>query len=322
MPTHRFVAGTASAAALALFACPAIAWGAGSITLDFVRHGEAGDNLIINDEIPGPPLTAQGWQQANDVAQMLLQGGGIDGIFASAMTRAQQTAEPLAEALQLWPLPSDHVLPGLNEIGAGVFAGLPLDAGGLPVGAVAYALAPFLWSLGLYFVPQLGSPDANGMVFQERFTDAVQQIYFGAGNGDTTDAVFAHEASIVFWTLMNVKNPDFGLIFNQALTTGELLPYTGVIEVQGNPTDGWTLISWDGHAVPQDPGLLTELFVDFRDLITVPQMAAYHVWEAVLGGDPTAMTAALTAGADEIGTALTQFPADVLHDLTAALAAA
>lgn len=323
MLNHRFVAGAASVAAVALFAGPAIAWGAESITLDFVRHGEGGDSLAINDEFPGPPLTSLGWQQAHDVAQVLLAGDQIDGIFASAMTRAQQTAEPLAEALQLWPLPADHVLPGLNEIGAGVFAGLPLDFGGLPVGAVAYALAPFLWSLGLYFVPQLGSPDANGMVFQERFTDAVQQIYdAGQGNGSTVEAVFAHEASIVFWTLMNVKNPDFPLIFNQALTTGELLPYTGIIEVQGNPTDGWTLVSWDGHPVAEDPGLLTALFVDFRDLITVPQMAAYHLWEAALGGDPTTITAALQAGVDEISAATTQFPTEVFRDLTDAMAAA
>ncbi|MGV0734277.1 phosphoglycerate mutase family protein [Mycolicibacter sinensis] len=323
MPTHRFVSSAASAAVLALFAGPAIAWGAESITLDFVRHGEAGDNLVINDDFPGPPLTSQGWQQADDVAQVLLHGGGIDGIFASAMTRAQQTAEPLAEALQLWPLAADHVLPGLNEIGAGVFAGLPLDVGGLPLGAVAYALAPFLWSLGLYFVPQLGSSDANGMVFQDRFTDAVQQIYdVGQGNGATTDAVFAHEASIVFWTLMNAKNPDFPLIFNQALTTGELLPYTGIIEVRGNSTDGWTLVSWDGQPVPEDPGLLTELFVDFRDLITVPQMAAYHLWEAIVGGDPTTITAAFATGADEIGAALTQFPVAVFDDLFGATWAA
>lgn len=322
MLTHRAVVGAASAATIALFAGPSIAWAAESLTLDLVRHGEAGDSLVINDEVPGPPLTPQGWDQANDVAETLLASGGVDGIYTSAMPRAQETAEPLAQALGLWPLAADHVLPGLNEIGAGVFADLPLDLGGLPVGAMAYALAPFLWSLGLYFVPQLGSPDANGMVFQERFADAVQQIYdTGAGTGEPTDAVFAHEASIVFWTLMNVQNPDFPLLVNLAITTGELLPYTGIIEVQGNPTDGWTLISWDGQAVPEDPGLLTTLFVDVRDLITVPQMAAYHLWEAVLGGDPTAISAAFSAGADEIGVALTQFPAEVFHDLFGAMVA-
>ena len=322
MPNYRFAAGAATTAALALFAGPAFARAAESITLDFVRHGEAGDNLVINDDIPGPPLTDQGWQQAHDVAQ-LLQGDGIDGIFASAMTRAQQTAEPLAEALGLWPLADDHVLPGLNEIGAGVFAGMPVDVDGVPLGAALYALAPMLWTFGLYFVPQLGPPDADGMVFQERFSDAVQQIYdVSQQQDDATDAVFGHEASMVFWTLMNVDNPDFPLIFDQILTTGELLPYTGVIEVRGNPTDGWTLVSWDGQAVPENPGLPTELFVDFRDLITAPQLAAYHVWEAILAGDPTAITAALQTGVDEIGAALTQFPVAVFDDLFGSVSAA
>lgn len=44
MRTRRFVAGAASAATIALFAGSAIAWAAESITLDFVRHGEAGDS--------------------------------------------------------------------------------------------------------------------------------------------------------------------------------------------------------------------------------------------------------------------------------------
>lgn len=182
---------------------------------------------------------------------------------------------------------------------------------------MAYALAPFLWSLGLYFVPQLGSPDANGVVFQDRYSAAVQQIYdiSTGGNGDSTDAVFGHEASMVFWTLMNVRNPDFGLIFHEAITTGELLPYNGIVEVQGNPTDGWTLVSWDGQAVPEDPGLLTELLVDVRDFIAAPQMTAFHIAEALLGGDPTVIMAAIQTGADEVAAAALQFPLAVIHDL-------
>lgn len=260
---------------LVLLAAPA-AWAAESITLDFVRHGQAGDNLVINNEVPGPPLTELGQQQAQTVADVL-SPDGIYGIYSSAMTRAQQTAEPLAALLGL-PV---HELAGLNEIDAGAFADLPVNIGGLPLGAVLYAAAPMLWAFGLYFVPQLGSSDVNGMVFQDRFSDAVATIYAGSDGGDT-DAVFSHEGAIAFWALMNVDNPDFGLIVNEALTTGELLPYTGVIEVRGNPEDGWTLLSWDGQAVPEDPGLLTELFVDVRDLITAPQMAIYHLWEDLL----------------------------------------
>lgn len=178
-----------------------------------------------------------------------------------------------------------------------------------------YAAAPMLWALGCYLVPQLGAADANAMVFSDRFSDAVATIYAGADGGDGTDAVFAHEGSIAIWTLMNVDNPDFGLIHQQALTTGELLPYTGIIEIRGNPGDGWTLISWDGHPVPQEPGLLTELFVDVRDFITAPQLAGYHIGQALLGGDPTAIAAAIQTGADEVGAATMRFPLAVIADL-------
>lgn len=311
----RALTGGALAAVL-LFVGSGAAWAEDSITLDFVRHGEAGDNLVINNDVPGPPLTAAGELQAQAVAQ-LLAGDGIDGIYSSAMTRAQETADPLAELLNMTvPVPA---LPGLNEIDAGIFAGLPVDVGGLPLGAVMYAFAPFLWTLGLYFVPQLGSDsDVNGMAFEDRFSDAVQSIYDGTAAGGT-DAVFAHEGSIAFWTLMNVDNPDFGLMLTQALSAGELLDYTGVVQVQGNPEDGWTLISWDGIPVPQDPGLLTDLFVDVRDLITAPQMAFYHLWEALLTADPTAIVDALQTGLNDVGTALAQFPQAIIDDIAAEL---
>ncbi|QZA07369.1 histidine phosphatase family protein [Mycolicibacter heraklionensis] len=298
-------------AVVVFFAAPA-AWAAESITLEFVRHGQAGDNLVINNEVPGPPLTELGQQQAQTVAD-LLADDGITGIYSSIMTRAHETADPLAELLGL-PV---HELAGLNEIDAGLLADLPVNVGGLPLGAVLYAAAPMLWAFGLYFVPQLGSSDFNGMVFQDRFSDAVAAIYAGSEGGDT-DAVFAHEGSIVFWTLMNVDNPDFGIILNEALTTGELLPFTGVIEVRGNPEDGWTLVSWDGQPVAEDPGLLTELFVDVRDVITAPQMALFHIWEALLSGDPAVFLDVIQAGADDVGTAALQFPVEVLHDVLSA----
>lgn len=308
MTTWRTLSAAAALSA-AVFAAPT-AWAGEAITLDFVRHGEAGDSSIINNVVPGPPLTEAGSQQAQDIADVL-QHDGIDGIFASGMTRALQTAEPLATLLGL-PV---QQLAGLNEIDAGWFAGLPLNVAGLPLGSALYAAAPLLWTLGLYLIPQLGSSDSNGIVFEDRFSDAVATIYTAASGEDTTDAVFAHEGAIAIWALMNVDNPDFGLILNEALTTGELLPFTGVVEVQGSPDAGWTLISWDGHPVPQDPGLLTDLFVDVRDLIVAPQVALYHIFEALLSGDPSAIWDAAQTGFDDVATATMQFPVAVLSDL-------
>jgi hypothetical protein len=299
----------------------AMAWADdGSIVLDFVRHGESGDMTVVNTLVPGPDLTDTGEQQADDLVKVL-SGNGIDDIYASAMIRSQETAMPLAEALNL-PI---QVLPGLNEIDAGIFEGIPVNVGDLPLGGALYLLAPLAWTLGLDFVPQLGSTvDPNGIAFDESFSGAVQSIYDGSVGSDTgniTDAVFSHEGAIAIWTLMNVNNPDFSLVLQELLNTGELLPYTGQVVVDGSPGD-WTLVSWDGTPVPQDPGLPTELFVDSRDLITAPQFAGYDIYDALLTGNSATIDTAIQAGVSQIDMALTQFPVAMFDDIVSAFGGA
>ena len=284
----------------------------GSIVLDFVRHGESGDMTAINTMVPGPELTATGEQQAADLA-IALKHSGIDEIWASTMVRSQETAAPLADELGLTIQPFQA---GLNEIDAGIFEGAPANVGDLPLGGALYLLAPALWTLGLTSVPELGSADANGIVFDQRVDEAVQTIYAGSSAGDT-DAVFSHEGTIAIWTLMNVNNPDFQLVVNELFSTGELLPYTGQVVVDGSPGD-WTLVSWDGTAVPQDPGLATDLFVDFRSLIEAPQTAGYNIYEALLGGNSATIDAALQTGLNQVDTALAQFPVAVFDDIVTA----
>ena len=154
----------------------AMAWADdGSIVLDFVRHGESGDMTVVNTLVPGPDLTDTGEQQAQALVNAM-SGNGIDDIYASTMIRSQETAAPLAEALHL-PI---NVLSGLNEIDAGIFEGIPVNVGDLPLGGALYLLAPLAWTLGLDFVPQLGSTvDPNGVAFDESFSGAVQSIYDG-----------------------------------------------------------------------------------------------------------------------------------------------
>jgi hypothetical protein len=163
-----------------------------------------------------------------------------------------------------------------------------------------------------------------GIAFDESFSGAVQSIYdgtVGTEAGTVTDAVFSHEGAIAIWTLMNVNNPDFALVLQEFLNTGELLPYTGQVVVDGSPGD-WTLVSWDGTPVSQDPGLPTELFVDFRDLITAPQFASYDIYEALLTGNSATIETAIQAGVSQIDTALTQFPVAVFDDIVSAFGGA
>jgi broad specificity phosphatase PhoE len=310
--TRWLAVGLLSAAALSTG--PAVAWADdGSIVLDFVRHGESGDMTAVNTMVPGPDLTATGEQQASDLA-IALQHSGIDEIWASTMIRSQETAAPLAHELGLSIEPFQA---GLNEIDAGIFEGAPTNLGDLPLGGALYLLAPALWTLGLTSVPELGSTDANGIVFDQRVDEAVQTIYDGSAAGDT-DAVFSHEGTIAIWTLMNVNNPDFALVLKELFTTGELLPYTGQVVVDGSPGD-WTLVSWDGTPVPEDPGLPTDLFVEFRNFIEVPQLAGYDIYEALLTGNAATFDSAVQLGLSQIETAAAQFPVAVFDDVVTVL---
>jgi hypothetical protein len=127
----------------------------------------------------------------------------------------------------------------------------------------------FAWTLGARFVPVVESTDGNA--FDARVDDAVQTIY---DSGDRNAVVFSHGATIMFWTMMNVDNPELGLILSHPVDN------TSGVVVTGNPEDGWTLENWDGVEVSADPSLPTKLFVDGRNVVTAPQTAAFRIRQA------------------------------------------
>ena len=302
-----------------LFIGSAAAWAEESITLDFVRHAQSTSNLpgLLRTVPPGSPLTELGQSQAQGVANVLAPQN-IHGIYASQFIEDQQTAAPLAAMLHL-PAP---ILPGLNDIPGGIFDGLGVDANTAVndlVGAL-YILGPFAWTLGLYIVPEVGDPGFNGAEFEDLFGGAVQTMYNASvvnGDGNVTDVAFAAETSIAIWTLMNVNNPDFSLIFGEALGTRGFLPNAGIAVLQGEPGD-WTLVSWNGQPVPP-ASLPTELFVDVRDVITAPQLAAYNIFEALLTGDPAKIVNAIRAGVGDVVRATVNFPRAVITDIVDAV---
>src|SRR3984885_2991215 len=273
----------------------AMAWADdGSIILDFVRHGQSVDNAanIIDTQPPGTALTTTGVQEADAVAQTIQSEYGKDivGVFASEELRTQQTAEPLAKALYMSPLQSDQILSGLNVVPGGTFEGDPTTS----LEGILYLLAPLSWVFGDVLVPDVGDPSVNGVTFDESFGGAVQTIYdrTASATGTPTDVAFSSEGAIAVWTLMNVNNPDFSVLLQEIETTEGFLPNTGQVVVEGSPGD-WTLVSYDGTAVPQDPGLGTELFVDFRNLIEAPQFAGDDTYEALPSGNSATIAAAL-----------------------------
>src|SRR5246127_386332 len=285
------------------------------IVIDFVRHGQSVDNAtnVIDTAVPGTGLTPLGQQQANTVAKVLAPQGPFAGIYTSQLLRTQQTAAPLAGMLGM----NTQELPALNEIYAGIFNGWP----DVSVGGLLYLVAPVAWTLGFPIVPVLapGALHINGVVFDEGFTGALQTMYANsstspivASSGKITDVAFSSEFTIEVGTLMNVNNPDPLLMLTHPLSNG------GVVVVQGDPQDGWTLVSWDGTPVP--PATLpTKLFVDVRNVITAPQFAGWDIWEALHTGDPMTIGTAIGDGVDHVGAATVHFPLAVTRDLVHAV---
>src|ERR1700722_20178392 len=301
---------------------PALAWADDGIIIDFVRHGESIDNHagIIDTTPPGTALAATGEGQATAVATSIQDqfGTNIAGVFDSEELRTQQTAQPLLDALST---AAGHTVDattssGLNEIPAGAFEGDPTTS----LEGILYLLGPLSWAFGDVLVPDVGDPSVNGVTFDESFGGAVQSIYEGTASatGTPTDVAFSSEGAVAVWTLMNVNTPDFSVLLQEVEKTEGFLPNTGQVVIEGSPGD-WTLVSYDGTAVPQDPGLGTELFVDSRNLIEAPQFAGYDIYEALLTGNSATIDAALQAGITQVDTALTQFPVEVFDDIVAAL---
>lgn len=218
-----------------------------NITLTFIRHAESEANAanIIDTDGPGQGLTEDGKAQAEQLAHQLSRNN-FDGVYASDMVRAQETAAPLAQAL------GKHVeiLPGLREINAGwynnttskrpscVHEPVPADSNKdqwVDAKCTPYLLAPADWLNGDLQDAVPGS--INGKQFNDHFSAAVQKIY---ASGNKRPVAFSHAEAIMYWTLLNVKNPK------DSLVNSHPLPNLGRVVISGNPTTGWTLVDWDG----------------------------------------------------------------------------
>ncbi len=198
-----------------------------NITLTLIRHAQstANEQGVIETAAPGPALSAEGQQQAAALADKL-KGQGYDGVYSSQLLRSEQTAAPVASALNQ----KVDVLPGLNEISAGWYEGLPASRS-----EATYLLPMDYW---LTSNREFSIPGGlNGKQFNEQFSSAVQKIY---DSGEKKPLAFSSGNAIMMWILMNVVNPK------DSLRVDHPLPNTGKVVVEGNPVTGWTLKEWDG----------------------------------------------------------------------------
>ncbi|MGB3333426.1 MAG: histidine phosphatase family protein [Mycobacterium sp.] len=313
---------------------PAIALTAQDIVIDIVRHAEdeapANASVPFSPEFPGAGISDLGKQQAADTANQIYGDvggpGHVAGLFSGPDTDAQETAAPFAALQGMDP----QILNGLVEVDGGIFA----NQSSLSLGGLYYDVAVVLWMLGLVNTFQIpGANEYNGVVVDDNYTESVNAMYNAAlanpvvgDDGNITDVAYSSEASSMIWAMLNVKNPDPMALINTVIASlsggglPALIPNAGLVQVEGNPTDGWTLLSWAGQAVPENPGALGDLFLIWRDLVLPPQVAFDHVLDALMSGDSAALTAAFSDGLTGISTALEALP-DTLNNLFADLAA-
>lgn len=269
----------------------------------FVRHAQSAGNAsgLIDTSTPGPTLTQNGEDQARAVVGAL-GVNNYDGVYASTMQRTQLTATPLSQYLHL-PI---RVLPGVQEIEAGVFEGTPESEA-----ANGYGRFPLAWALqGNRDLRIPGS--INGHEFDARMDGSLQQIY---DNGDRNAVVFSHGGAIMFWTMMNVSN----LSFEQKL---DLLRYsplgnTNYVVIEGSPEEGWRLVNWNGQKFGPDASVAEEVSLQFRTLQRQLSTAVTQVFTSFATLNPAKVLAAIAASFSDTVVSIIKFAGAVGNKLTA-----
>ena len=237
------------------------------------------------------------------------------------MIRSQETATPLADALTF----ANSGVAGLQRNRcrhfrrhAGEHRGHSAGRRPLPASAGSPGTARYRTSCRSW-APRV---DPNGIAFDENFGGAVQTIYdgsVGSSPATSTDAVFSHEGAIRDLDADERRQPGFRARTPRVRHHRRIAAVTPVKSSSRARPEDWTLVSWDGDAVPQDPGLPTELFVDFRSLIEAPQFADTTSTSLCSPEVRRRSTARSKPESAEVDTALAQFPVAVFDDIVGAI---
>jgi len=190
-----------------------------------LRHGQTQSNVIgaLDTAVPGAPLNELGERQAAAVPGGLA-GEEINGICASTILRAQQTAAPLATARDL----SVTVLDGLREIAAG-----RLEMLSDPTSQGIYTATAFAWAKGDLALRMPGGD--TGHEFFERFDDAIADIL---KTGTSTIVAVSHGAAIRTWVAARCENTDGSFAGTHQLDN------TGMAILDGKRVRDWRLVDW------------------------------------------------------------------------------
>lgn len=194
--------------------------------LILIRHGETQCNVNrqLDTAFPGAPLNEQGLAQADALVDALAHER-IDALYASILTRAQQTAAPLARARGL----DLNVVDGIREIAAGVEE---MNTDWTAYVGMLTSWAPHNLDVGLE-----GGETARE--FMTRFTAAVMGMEQA---GDDAVALVSHGAALRVWAL--AQDPTIGTEHAHPLRN------TQWIVLNGSTESGWTIERWGDHIRP------------------------------------------------------------------------
>ncbi|MEU1400821.1 histidine phosphatase family protein [Streptomyces sp. NPDC005728] len=196
-----------------------------------VRHGQIPSNVdhLLDTAVPGPGLTPLGERQAAALPRALA-GEDIEALYASTLIRTRLTAAPLAAARGLEVI----VRAGIREVSAG---DLEMRPGDSPEGR-QYMRTVFAWAAGDTALRIPGGE--NGEEALSRY-DAV--IAEAAASGAGTVAMVSHGAAVRLWTAARADNVDI------AFAAARPLDNTGVVILEGSPSDGFKALTWAGATV-------------------------------------------------------------------------
>ena len=196
-----------------------------------IRHGQTPSNVLglLDTAVPGPSLTDLGREQAAALPAALADSP-LGAVYASAQTRAQETAAPLAAARGLQVL----VRPGLGEVQAG-----NLEMAGDRESVLGYLSVIGRWMAGELEMRHPGNGESGHEVLA-RYDEVVAEA---AGTGAEAVAMLSHGAVIRFWATYRSGN------LPAAFGARHVLHNTGVVELEGHPDCGWRTLTWAVRAV-------------------------------------------------------------------------
>ncbi|MGV9453528.1 histidine phosphatase family protein [Streptomyces sp. NPDC003635] len=196
-----------------------------------VRHGQTPTNVdyLLDTAVPGPGLTPLGEAQAAALPEALADED-IEALYVSTLVRTLLTAAPLAAARGLEAVVRD----GLREISAGDLELLPGDT----EQGELYMRTAFSWAAGDTGLRMPGGESGEEVL--ARFDAVVAEA---AASGAGTVAMVSHGAVIRTWTAARADNVDI------AFAAEHRLDNTGVVVLEGSPSDGFKALSWAGASV-------------------------------------------------------------------------